>query len=153
MLNLRGEVVPVVDLGAKLGLGASEITKRSCIVFVEPVLGEGQESGRTPMGVLVDSVSQVLELAPDEIDPAPAFADSVRADYLSGLGRLGKGLVLLLDIDKVLASDEIFAAIDLAAEPEAPPEAVAEEPRGSAPGGATGRAATALEARSYFASS
>ena len=110
VINLRGRVVPVVDLAVKLGLPESPITKRSCIVVVEVDLsGE-----RTVMGVLADSVSQVLDLPASEIEPPPPFGPRVRVDCLLGMGRSGKKFVLLLDIDKLLSTDEIAAAAQVA---------------------------------------
>jgi purine-binding chemotaxis protein CheW len=106
VINLRGRVVPVIDLAVKLGLPESTVTKRTCIVVVEVDLaGE-----RTVMGVLADSVSQVLDLAADEVEPPPSFGTRVRVDCLLGMGRAGKKFVLLLDIDKVLSAEELMAA-------------------------------------------
>ena len=106
VINLRGRVVPVVDLAVKLGLPESQITKRSCIVVVEVEL----DGERTVMGVLADAVSQVIELPASEIEPPPPFGPRVRVDCLVGMGRAGKKFVLLLDIDKLLSVDELAAA-------------------------------------------
>jgi purine-binding chemotaxis protein CheW len=111
VINLRGRVVPVVDLAVKLGLPESPITKRTCVVVVEVDL-DGQ---RTVMGVLADSVSQVLDLPPSEIQAPPAFGPRVRVDCLLGMGRAGKKFVLLLDIDKLLSTDELAVAAPVAA--------------------------------------
>ncbi len=111
VINLRGRVVPVVDLAAKFGLPPSPLTKRTCIVIVEVTL----DGHPTVMGVLADAVSQVMDLAPADIAAPPAFGTAVRVDYLQGLGHLGKKFVLLLDVDQVLAAPELRAAEALAA--------------------------------------
>lgn len=106
VINLRGSVVPVVDLAVKLGLPESRVTKRSCIVIVEAAL-----NGDTAvMGLMADSVSQVLDLAASEIQPPPPFGTKVHVDYLTGMGRAGKKFVLLLDIDRVLSAAELAVA-------------------------------------------
>ena len=106
VINLRGSVVPVVDLAVKLGLPEIAVTKRTCIVVVEVNLsGE-----RTVMGVLTDSVSQVIDLPASEVQPPPTFGTRVRVDCLLGMGQAGRKFVLLLDIDKLLSLDELAAA-------------------------------------------
>jgi purine-binding chemotaxis protein CheW len=103
VINLRGSVVPVVDLAVKLGLPESVITKRSCVVVVDVEL----EDERTVMGLLTDAVSQVIDLPATEIEPPPPFGTRVRVDCLLGMGRAGKKFVLLLDIDKLLSAQEL----------------------------------------------
>ena len=102
VINLRGSVVPVVDLAVKFGRIPSPVTRRSCIVVVE-VQRDGQ---RTVMGIAADRVSQVAELAPGTIEPAPDFGTGVRSDWLHGLGRSDKRFILLLNTDRVLTTDE-----------------------------------------------
>src|SRR6266436_173790 len=114
VINLRGRVVPVVDLAVKLGLPESQVTKRTCIVVVEVNL----EGERTVMGVLADAVSQVIDLPASEVEPPPSFGTRVRVDCLLGMGRAGKKFVLLLDIDKVLSAEELAAAVADTAIPE-----------------------------------
>jgi len=99
-------VVPVVDLAVKLGLPESVVTKRSCVVVVEIVL----DGERTVMGLLADSVSQVLDLPATEIEPPPPFGTRIRVECLLGMGRAGKRFVLLLDIDRLLSTDDVEAA-------------------------------------------
>jgi purine-binding chemotaxis protein CheW len=103
--NLRGKVVPVVDLAVKFGLPSSKISKFSCIIITE-VMFQGEN---LTMGVLADSVSQVIELSADEIEAAPPFGTRVKTEYLLGMGALGKKFCLILDIDKVLSTDELLA--------------------------------------------
>ena len=99
VINLRGRVVPVMDLALKLGIGPSPITPRSCIIILEVDL----DSERVVMGVIADIVNQVIELLPDDILPAPAFGARIRVDFVRGMGKAGSKFVLILDIDKVLA--------------------------------------------------
>ena len=106
--NLRGRVVPVVDLAVKFGLPASRLTKFSCIVITE-VTFQGEN---LTMGVLADSVSQVIDLSADEIEQTPPFGTRVKTEYLLGMGALGKKFCLILDIDKVLSADELLAVTE-----------------------------------------
>ena len=109
VMNLRGAVVPVIDLTVKFGLPESPVTKRTCIVIAEVEL-DGEP---TVMGIVVDAVSQVLELSSADIEPPPAFGTSVKVDYLLGLGKFGDRFVLLLDIDRVLSAAELLKAASL----------------------------------------
>lgn len=109
VMNLRGGVVPVIDLTVKFGLPESPVTRRTCIVIVEVAL-DGEPA---VMGIVVDAVSRVLELSPADVVPPPPFGTSVRVDYLLGLGTLGDRFVLLLDIDRVLSAAELLKAASL----------------------------------------
>ena len=134
VINLRGSVVPVVDLAVKFGLRETPVTKRTCVLIVEATVG----AERTVMGVLADAVSEVLELTPQDVEPAPSFGTRVKVDYLLGMGKVGKGFVLLLDLDKVLSADEKELATHLAREglPEGLPPAAqvaAPSPEAKAP--------------------
>lgn len=111
--NLRGRVIPVVDLAVKFGLQASRITKFSCIIITD-VMFQGE---MLTMGVLADSVSQVMDLSADEIEKTPPFGTRVKTEYLLGMGALGKKFCLILDIDKVLSAEEILAVTEAIAEP------------------------------------
>ncbi len=113
VINLRGHVVPVVDLAVKLGRPASTLGRRSCVVVVEV---QGEEGG-TVMGILADRVSLVAELPPDAIEPAPAFGTGVRIDWLLGLGRMDKRFILLLDTDRVLSAREVSDVLAAEATP------------------------------------
>ena len=119
VINLRGSVVPVVDLAVKFGLRETPVTKRTCVLIVEATVGEEH----TVMGILADAVSEVLELSTHDVEAAPSFGTRVKVDYLLGMGKVGKGFVLLLDLDKVLSADERELASHLAREglPEAIP--------------------------------
>jgi purine-binding chemotaxis protein CheW len=104
--NLRGTVVPVIDLAIKFGLPATEITRRTCIVIVE--LRADDET--LIMGVMADSVHQVVDFSAEQIQPAPAFGPRVHIDCLLGMASSNGKFVLLLDIDRIFSSDEIVAA-------------------------------------------
>jgi purine-binding chemotaxis protein CheW len=106
--NLRGKVIPVVDLAVKFGLPASRVSKFSCIIITD-VMFQGED---LTMGVLADSVCQVIDLSDDEIEKTPPFGTRVKTEYLLGMGPLGKKFCLILDIDKVLSADEILAVTE-----------------------------------------
>jgi len=112
VMNLRGSVVPVVDLAIKFGLPESCPTKRSCVVIVETTL----DGEICVMGVMADAVSQVIELRPEDIEPPPPFGTKVRIDYLIGMGKAERKFILLLDIDKVLSAEELMVASRLVEE-------------------------------------
>ena len=109
VINLRGSVVPVIDLSARFGRGTSEIHRRTCVVIVEIE----QEGVQQELGMIVDAVSEVLDIPLSEIEPAPAFGARIRADFISGMGKVEGRFVILLDVDKVLAVDEMVALSEL----------------------------------------
>jgi purine-binding chemotaxis protein CheW len=120
--NLRGNVVPVIDLAIKFGLPASQASKFTCIVITE-VSYDGE---KLTLGVMADSVSQVLDFSENQIETPPPFGTRVRIEFLLGMGRMGKKFCLILDIDKVLAADELLAVADSTraqADTEVPPPA------------------------------
>ncbi len=102
VVNLRGTVVPMIDLAVKFGLPETPITRRSCILVVEAAPG----GVASVMGIIADSVSEVLELGSSDVAPPPLFGTRVRADHLLGMGKVGEGFVLLLDLDKAISADE-----------------------------------------------
>ena len=104
VINLRGRVVPVVDLAARFGLPESGITRRSCIVMVE--LADGDES--VVIGIITDAVSQVLDLADSAIEPPPSFGTRISADFIHGMAETGKKFVIILDIDRSLNAAELL---------------------------------------------
>jgi purine-binding chemotaxis protein CheW len=111
VINMRGSVVPVVDLAVKLGLPESEVSPRTCIVIVESDI-DGEPA---VMGMMADSVSQVIDLRPDEIQPPPPFGTRVHVDYLRGMASSGRKFILLLDIDRILSASEAEATARLRA--------------------------------------
>ena len=107
VINLRGAVVPVLDLAHLFAVPATAVTKRSCVIIVEVRVDEQQ----LVMGILADAVNQVIELAPGAIEPPPAFGSRVRVDYLVGMGKMdSRKFVLILDIDRLLGDVSSAAA-------------------------------------------
>ncbi len=108
VINLRGAVVPVMDLATRFGKTPSEINKRTCIVIVElEAAGE-----RQVLGVVVDSVNAVQEIAPADIEPAPSFGMRIASDFIAGMGKVNGKFVILLNIQQVLSVDEIGGLIE-----------------------------------------
>ncbi|WP_426745554.1 chemotaxis protein CheW [Myxococcus faecalis] len=112
VINLRGSVVPVVDLAVKFGLPPRPITRWTCFVIVEVSL-DGRQGA---MGLLADSVSEVLELGPEDIEQPPAFGTRVRLDFLVGLGRHEDTFIMLLDLDRLLSVAELLSLETASAE-------------------------------------
>lgn len=106
VINLRGAVVPVIDLATKFRQTESVVTRRSCIVILDIV----QNGESTTAGLLADAVSHVVDLPPDMIEPPPAFGTTVRLEYLQGMGRSDGGFVLILAVDKLLLEEELRGA-------------------------------------------
>ena len=108
VINLRGAVVPVVDLLARFRRPPSPITKRSCIVIVE-VQADDQ---RQVVGVMVDAVNEVLDIAGAEIEPPPTFGARIRSDFILGMGKVKGKFVILLNVDKTISLDAIDESSD-----------------------------------------
>jgi purine-binding chemotaxis protein CheW len=117
VINLRGAVVPVMDMLARFGRPSSPITKRSCIVIVEVEL----EDEHQVIGVIVDAVNEVLDIAPADIEPAPAFGARIRSDFIHGMGKVKGKFVILLNPNSVLSIDEIESAASVAADLQVEP--------------------------------
>lgn len=118
VINLRGAVVPVIDLGLRFGGNATIIGPRTCIVILEIASGDGLRV----IGMVVDAVNEVLELAQNQIEPAPSFGNRIRADFIRGMGKLDERLVVLLDVGRVLSDDEM-TLLDQASMQRAPQDA------------------------------
>lgn len=103
VINLRGKVIPVIELRRKFGLEGTADTERTCIVVVQVTWA----AGTVTMGLLVDEVSEVLNVTGDQIEPAPSFGPAVDTDFILGMGKVGQKVVMLLDVDRVLAADEV----------------------------------------------
>lgn len=103
VINLRGAVVPVLDLSARFGRQPTEATRRTCIVIVELV----HAGRREDIGVIVDAVNEVLEIPASDIEPAPTFGMCVRSEFIRGMGKVAGKLVIILDTDHVLSAAEI----------------------------------------------
>lgn len=111
VINVRGSVVPVIDLGVKFGKAEVPETKRTCVLVVET---KAREETLT-LGVIADAVSEVVDLGADDVEPPPAFGTGVKLDHITGMGKVGKGFVILLDIDRVLTASEAELAAATAA--------------------------------------
>jgi len=103
VINLRGSVVPVVDLSVRFGRASTQIQRRTCIVILELV----QDETMTVLGVLVDQVREVLEIAQDGMEPAPAFGSRIPPDFIRNVGKVGGKFVLILDVDHALFVAEL----------------------------------------------
>lgn len=109
VINLRGAVVPVVDLAARFGGKVSDVQRRTCIVIVEVT----QEDAKHDIGIMVDAVSEVLEIGAKDIEPPPSFGAKIRADFIAGMGKVNHKFVIILEIQKVLSVDEMALLADV----------------------------------------
>jgi purine-binding chemotaxis protein CheW len=103
VVNLRGKVIPVVDLRLRFGMPVIGYTERTCIIVVE-ISATG---GLVSVGIVVDAVSEVLNIKAEEIEEPPAFGARMNTDYILGMAKMGNGVKLLLDIDRVLGRDDL----------------------------------------------
>jgi purine-binding chemotaxis protein CheW len=103
VINLRGKVIPVIDLRLRFGMDAIDYTERTCIIVVEI---EGS-AGTVQIGIVVDAVSEVLNVNAEDVEETPTFGAKLNTDYILGMAKMEGGVKILLDIDKVLSSEEI----------------------------------------------
>jgi len=109
VINLRGQVISVMDLRAKFGMDSAEATEQTCIIVVE--IRQGGPNGRKlSTGIIVDRVSEVLDIKEENIEDPPSFGSSVETDFILGMGKIGKTVKILLDIDKVISTEEAMLA-------------------------------------------
>lgn len=104
VLNLRGNVVPVVDLRRKFGMAAAVPTRDSCVIVIEVDCGGEQ----TVIGAFVDAVQEVLELAPELVEPPPRMGMKLKSDFISGMGKKGEEFIIILDIDRIFSTEELI---------------------------------------------
>ena len=109
VINLRGAVVPVIDLAARFGGQESAVQRRTCNVIVEV----RQEGHKHDIGIMVDAVSEVLEIAAADIEPPPSFGARIRADFIAGMGKVDGHFVIILDIQRVLSAEEMASIGEL----------------------------------------
>ena len=102
VMNLRGRIIPVIDLRLKFGLEEAEPTKETCVIVVE----DGEDGDRRTIGVIVDQVSEVQDIPADAIEPAPSFGCSIPLDYILGMGKVKEKVIVLLNAAKVLEKAE-----------------------------------------------
>jgi len=103
VINLRGSVVPVVDMRLKFGMTQTEKTVNTCIIIVEVTL----DGDTTVLGALADSVQEVMDLEPDQIEPAPRIGARLKTEFIKGMGKHDNKFIMILDIDKAFSSDEL----------------------------------------------
>ena len=101
VINLRGKVIPVIDVRLKFGFASQDYTERTCIIVVDVAL----PSGPVMMGIIVDQVSEVLSITPEEIEPTPEFGEHVETSYMKGMAKVKGKVKILLDLDQVLISN------------------------------------------------
>ncbi|ROR01697.1 chemotaxis protein CheW [Desulfosoma caldarium] len=104
VINLRGKVIPVIDLRLKFGMESMDYNERTCIIVVE---ASGLAAGRVMMGLVVDSVSEVVNIKEEDIEDTPTFGTRLAAEYILGMAKAGENVKILLDIDRVLTSQEM----------------------------------------------
>lgn len=125
VVNLRGKIIPVIELRVKFGMPSIEYTEETCIIVVE-VSGEGSNEDQFQMGVIVDSVSEVLDIQKSQIEPAPQFGCTVNTEYILGMGKVQdkdkEKVIIILDIDKVLTQTELESLSSVNASQEAETE-------------------------------
>lgn len=115
VINLRGMVVPVVDMRRKFGMPATEKTVNTCIIIVELAL-----AGETVVvGAMADSVKEVIDLEPEQIEPAPRIGTSLNTDFIRGMGKHNDGFIIILDVDAVFSTDELADLTGVETEPPA----------------------------------
>ncbi len=102
-INLRGQVIPVIDLNVRLGSDKTNVSRRSCIVVVDLLLADKNMK----VGLLVDAVSKVVDFQESQIDDAPSFNGNINTDYIEGMGKTDDGFIILLNIDNLLSMDDI----------------------------------------------
>lgn len=107
VINLRGAVVPVIDLSVRFGRPMTDVARRTCVVILEV----GTAGEEIELGVIVDNVSEVLDIGQSEIEPAPSFGSTLRSEFIAGVGKVGDRFVILLDVNHVLSIEEM-AALD-----------------------------------------
>jgi purine-binding chemotaxis protein CheW len=103
VINLRGQVIPVIDLRTKFGMDTAEVTEETCIIVVE--ISQGKRKFNT--GIVVDRVQEVLDIKGDDIEEAPQFGSNVDTSFILGMGKIGDTVKILLSIDKVLAGEDL----------------------------------------------
>jgi purine-binding chemotaxis protein CheW len=112
VINLRGTVVPVVDMRLKFGMTRTETTVNTCIIIVEIEI----DGENTVLGALADSVQEVIDLDPDQIEPAPRIGTRLNTKFIKGMGKRDNHFIIILDLDKIFSSDELAMAHDMGEE-------------------------------------
>ncbi|HBG04703.1 MAG: chemotaxis protein CheW [Geobacteraceae bacterium GWC2_58_44] len=108
VINLRGSVVPVLDLRLKFGMEKAEKTVNTCVIIVEVEMG----GEKVVMGAMADAVQEVLDLEPDQIEPPPRIGTRLNTDFIKGMGKHAEQFIIILDIDEVFTADELEMALE-----------------------------------------
>ncbi|MFA5732521.1 MAG: chemotaxis protein CheW [Acidithiobacillus sp.] len=117
VINLRGQVVPIIDIARRFGRPATAIHKRSCIIIVDLLEGESRQR----LGVIVDAVNEVLEFSGEQIEPAPQFGAGLRTEFIRGMAKVANQFIVLLEMERVLSLDEMAELAAIAADAAAGP--------------------------------
>lgn len=117
VINLRGNVLPVVDTRIKFGMEPAKITKNTCIIVLETNI----DSEEIQLGIIVDSVKEVIDIIPNQIQPPPSIGTKYKSEFITGMGNINDEFIMILDIDKVFSSDELLVLQGTAAENKAEP--------------------------------
>lgn len=113
VINIRGSVVPVINLANRLGRDSEDVGRRTCIVIAEVL----HEEEPMDVGIVIDAVNEVLEIPATEIEPAPSFGARIRTDFIMGMGKVHDSFVILLNVEKVLSIDELSMLGEMATAP------------------------------------
>lgn len=108
VINLRGKIIPVMDLRLKFGMDEKEYNERTCIIVAEVIIKGVQKL----LGVVVDMVSEVVTISNDQVEPPPEYGSSVEHNSILGIGKIRDRVIIILDIDEVFQCDEIFKMLD-----------------------------------------
>lgn len=103
VINLRGKVIPVIDLRKKFGIASVDDTEQTCIIVVQ--ISQGEQ--KIVMGIIIDEVKEVLDIKAENIEETPSFGASIDTQFILGMGKIGNNVKILLDIDKVMSSKEL----------------------------------------------
>jgi purine-binding chemotaxis protein CheW len=110
VMNLRGAVVPVIDLQARLGKAATTVGKKTCVIIFDAQ----RDNERVELGLMVDAVSEVIEIPASEIEPPPQFGSAIKRDFIKGMGKVGGKFVIILDPERALDVDEMADLVERA---------------------------------------
>ena len=113
VINLRGTVVPVIDLWARFGNQQTQIARRTCIIIVEMMQSIDGIGTKHDIGIIVDSVNAVIDIPAADIEPPPSFGARIRADFIYGMGKVAEQFVIILDIDRVLSVEEMSQLVSI----------------------------------------
>lgn len=122
VINLRGRVVPVVDMAARFSRGRTDVARRTSIIILEAAGGEDGEAAQD-MGIMVDAVNKVVHLGAEDIEPPPAFGAGIRADFISGMAKYDGQFIIVLDVSRVLSVEEMVLLGKAATAADPRPEA------------------------------